>query len=66
MSYGYLDKEKEKNKTLEQLISKNPNSYLADDSLYELGNYFSSIGDYDKAIINYDVLIENHKNMHYI
>ncbi len=62
MSYGYLDKEKEKNKILEQLISKNPNSYLADDSLYELGNYFSSIGDYDKAIINYDVLIENHKN----
>ena len=35
---------------------------MVDDSLYELGNYFSSIGSYDLAIKNYDKLINNHKN----
>ena len=44
MSYGYLDRDKEKNETLINLISIKSSSYLVDDSLYELGNYFSSIG----------------------
>ena len=34
--------------------------------MYELGNYFSSIGDYDKAIINYDILIEGHKTVSFM
>ena len=62
MSYGYLDRDKEKNETLINLISIKSSSYLVDDSLYELGNYFSSIGSYDLAIKNYDKLINKHKN----
>tara|TARA_X000001036_G_scaffold210296_1_gene197577 strand:- start:8231 stop:11248 length:3018 start_codon:yes stop_codon:yes gene_type:complete len=62
MSYGYLDRDKEKNETLINLISIKSSSYLVDDSLYELGNYFSSIGSYDPAIKYYDELINNHKN----
>ncbi len=62
MSYGYLDRDEKKNETLMELISKYPDSYLVDDSLYELGNYFSSIGSYDLAIKNYDKLMNSYKN----
>ena len=62
MSYGYLDRDKEKNEALMKLISMKSGSYLVDDSLYELGNYFSAVGLYDLAIKNYDKLIDDHKN----
>ena len=65
ISYGFVDRNKQKIKTLKELILLIPNSSFADDALFELAAAHTISGNYTEAIAAYDALISRFKNSPY-
>jgi len=66
MSYGFLNENDLKIKTLTNLITQNKNSNLLDDALYNLAITYTKTKQQDKAHKAYNQLIEEHSKSVFI
>ena len=57
ISYGFVDRNKQKINTLIELIDKHPSSAYIDDALFELSSAYAVAGSFDTAINTYDKMI---------
>ena len=66
ISYGLLNRNENKIKTLKTFDKQHPKSSYKDDALYELGNAYISAKENQFAIAAYDELIQKHATSLYI
>mgnify|MGYP003684944145 FL=1 len=66
ISYGFVDRNKQKIITLKELIDKHPNSAYVDDAYYELSNSYSVASSFDTAINTYDEMITRYPKSPYL
>ena len=57
ISYGFVDRNKQKINTLIELIDKHPRSAYIDDAFLELSSAYAVAGSFDTAINTYDAMI---------
>ncbi|MGB2137146.1 MAG: tetratricopeptide repeat protein, partial [Flavobacteriaceae bacterium] len=57
ISYGFVDRNKQKINTLIELIDKHPRSAYIDDAFFELSSAYAVAGSFDTAINTYDEMI---------
>lgn len=57
ISYGFVDRNTQKIKTLKELIDKHPTSPYVDDAYFELSTAYSVAGSFDTAIATYEGLV---------
>ena len=57
VSYGFVDRNKQKITTLKELIEKHPRSVYLDDAFFELSSAYAVAGSFDTAINTYDEMI---------
>lgn len=66
ISYGFVDRNNQKIKTLKELISKHSNSTYVDDAFYELSSSYAVAGSFDTAISSYDEMIARYPKSPYL
>ncbi len=66
MSYGFVGRNKQKVKGLQEFIRDNPKSKLRDDAMYELGNSYVSDNKNTEGLQAYDDLIKNYRMSSYV
>ena len=66
ISYGFVDRNKQKISTLKELIVKHPNSVYVDDAYYELSSAYSVASSFDTAINTYDEMIGRYPKSPYL
>ena len=66
ISYGFVDRNKQKITTLKELIQKHPSSVYLDDAYYELCSAYSVAGSFNTAISTYDEMIDRFPKSPYL
>lgn len=66
ISYGFVDRNKQKISTLRELIDKHPHSAYVDDAFFELSSAYAVAGSFDTAINTYDELIARYPKSPYL
>jgi TolA-binding protein len=66
ISYGFVDRNKQKINTLIELIDKHPQSAYVDDAFYELSGAYSVAGSFDSAVSTFDKMIARYPKSPYI
>jgi TolA-binding protein len=66
ISYGFVDRNKQKINTLIELIDKHPQSEYVDDAFYELSGAYSVAGSFDTAVSTFDKMIARYPKSPYI
>lgn len=66
MLYGFLNRDKDKVATLQNIISANPNSTFADKALFEKGiTYQQDLEDVNSAMLAFNALLNDYPNSSY-
>ena len=63
---GVLGNHKDKESLLNTLISRNEKSHLRDDAIFQLGKTQEILNETDKALANFQLLLQNHPNSPYL
>lgn len=66
ISYGFVDRNKQKIKSLKELIEKHPKSPFVDDAFFELSSAYSVANSFDTAISTYDKMIQRYPKSPYV
>lgn len=66
ISYGFVDRNKQKINTLIELIDKHPRSAYIDDAFFELSSAYAVAGSFDTAINTYDEMISRFPKSPYL
>ena len=66
ISYGFVDRNKQKISTLRELIDKHPRSAYVDDAYFELSSAYAVAGSFDTAINTYDEMIARYPKSPYL
>lgn len=66
MSYGFVNRKKQKEDALKSFIRDYPKSKLRDDAMYELGNSYVSNNKTDLGLQEYDRLISSYRMSSYV
>jgi tetratricopeptide (TPR) repeat protein len=66
ISYGFVDRNPQKIKTLQELIEKHSNSVYGDDAFFELSSAYAVAGSFDTAIDTYDKMISRYPKSPYL
>lgn len=66
ISYGFVDRNKQKIRTLRELIDKHPRSAYVDDAYFEMSSAYAVAGSFDTAINTYDEMIASYPKSPYL
>ena len=66
ISYGFVDRNNQKIKSLIELIDKHPTSTYVDDAFFELSSAYAADGSFDTAISRYDEMIRRFPKSPYL
>ena len=66
ISYGFVNRNKQKISTLKELINKHPRSAYVDDAYFELSSAYALAGSFDTAINNYNEMITRYPKSPYL